>query len=132
MTHRLDEKTLSRFDGIVVMKNGRITEQGTFQELMEQRRVSDTVRRLRVQGGSGFVHQEHRGVPQKAPGDGDALPLNLIMGSCPGYRGSVTVGGKEISRLQPDSIFDVISVIQQNVFIFDDTIASFNASAPSA
>ena len=38
VTHRLDEKTLSRFDGIVVMKNGRITEQGTFQELMEQRR----------------------------------------------------------------------------------------------
>ncbi|MCI9231902.1 MAG: ABC transporter ATP-binding protein [Lachnospiraceae bacterium] len=56
-------------------------------------------------------------------GSGKSTLLNLIMGSCPGYRGSVTVGGKEISRLQPDSIFDVISVIQQNVFIFDDTIA---------
>nr|WP_305115700.1 ABC transporter ATP-binding protein [uncultured Acetatifactor sp.] len=56
-------------------------------------------------------------------GSGKSTLLNLIMGNCPGYRGSVTVGGKEISRLQPDSIFDVISVIQQNVFIFDDTIA---------
>ena len=37
MTHRLEEKTLSRFDGIVVMKNGRVTEQGTFRELMERR-----------------------------------------------------------------------------------------------
>ncbi len=55
-------------------------------------------------------------------GSGKSTMLNLIMGSYPGYSGSITVGGKEISRLQPDSIFDVISVIQQNVFIFDDTI----------
>lgn len=55
-------------------------------------------------------------------GSGKSTLLNLIMGSYPAYSGSVTVGGKEINRLQPDSIFDVVSVIQQNVFIFDDTI----------
>ena len=55
-------------------------------------------------------------------GSGKSTLLNLIMGSYPDYGGSITVGGKEIKRLQPDSIFDVISVIQQNVFIFDDTI----------
>lgn len=37
VTHRLDEKTLNRFDGIVVMKNGKVTEQGRFQELMEKK-----------------------------------------------------------------------------------------------
>lgn len=37
VTHRLDEKTLNRFDGIIVMKNGRVTEQGSFQELMEKK-----------------------------------------------------------------------------------------------
>ncbi len=55
-------------------------------------------------------------------GSGKSTLLNLIMGNYPSYGGSITVGGKEVSRLQPDSIFDVISVIQQNVFIFDDTI----------
>ncbi len=55
-------------------------------------------------------------------GSGKSTLLNLIMGSYPSYGGSITVGGKEVNRLQPDSIFDVISVIQQNVFIFDDTI----------
>lgn len=55
-------------------------------------------------------------------GAGKSTLLNLIMGSYPSYGGSITVGGKEIRQVQPDSIFDVISVIQQNVFIFDDTI----------
>lgn len=55
-------------------------------------------------------------------GSGKSTMLNLIMGSYPEYGGNITIGGKEISSLQPDSIFDVISVIQQNVFIFDDTI----------
>lgn len=37
VTHKLDEKVLNRFDGIVVMKNGHVEEEGTFGELMEQK-----------------------------------------------------------------------------------------------
>lgn len=44
------------------------------------------------------------------------------MGSFDGYEGKVTMGGKELKKVNPDSIFDVVSVIQQNVFVFDDTI----------
>lgn len=55
-------------------------------------------------------------------GSGKSTLLNLVMGSYPEYRGSITLGGKELSNIDPDSIFDVMSVIQQNVFIFDDTI----------
>lgn len=55
-------------------------------------------------------------------GSGKSTLLNLIMGSCEGYEGSVTMGGKELREVNADSIFDVVSVIQQNVFIFDDTI----------
>ena len=38
VTHRLDEKTLNRFDEIIVMKNGRIVEQGDFGSLMERKK----------------------------------------------------------------------------------------------
>lgn len=55
-------------------------------------------------------------------GSGKSTLLNLIMGNYPEYKGSITIGGKEIRHVHPDSIFDVVSVIQQNVFIFDDTI----------
>lgn len=55
-------------------------------------------------------------------GSGKSTLLNLVMGSYPEYRGNITLDGKELSSIDPDSIFDVMSVIQQNVFIFDDTI----------
>lgn len=57
-----------------------------------------------------------------ASGSGKSTLLNLIMGSYDGYEGRVTLGGKELREVRTDSIFDVVSVIQQNVFIFDDTI----------
>ena len=55
-------------------------------------------------------------------GSGKSTMLNLIMGSYPEYEGSVTMGDKELKQVNTDSIFDLVSVIQQNVFIFDDTI----------
>ncbi|MCI7135851.1 MAG: hypothetical protein SPI09_02485 [Candidatus Limivicinus sp.] len=35
VTHRLEPSALSRYDGIIVMKNGRVSEQGSFDGLME-------------------------------------------------------------------------------------------------
>ena len=55
-------------------------------------------------------------------GSGKSTLLNLIMGSYTGYEGRVTMEGKELREVNADSIFDVVSVIQQNVFIFDDTV----------
>ena len=37
VTHSLEELLLRRFDGIVVMRDGRIEELGSFTELMEKR-----------------------------------------------------------------------------------------------
>ena len=37
VTHSLDEKLMQRYDRIIVMKNGRIIEQGTFDELMARK-----------------------------------------------------------------------------------------------
>ena len=36
ITHRLDEEILTKFDEIVVMKNGEIAEFGTYKELMDK------------------------------------------------------------------------------------------------
>ncbi len=55
-------------------------------------------------------------------GSGKSTLLNLVMGSYPEYAGEITLGGTELGQIDPDSIFDGMSVIQQNVFIFDDTI----------
>ncbi len=55
-------------------------------------------------------------------GSGKSTLLNLMMGSYDNYGGSIKIDGKELSDVDKDTIFDIMSVIQQNVFIFDDTI----------
>ena len=37
VTHTLEQAALRRYDGILVLKDGRIAESGSFDELMEQR-----------------------------------------------------------------------------------------------
>ena len=39
VTHSMDEKLLRRYDGILTMKNGRMTEHGSFDELMEKKGI---------------------------------------------------------------------------------------------
>ncbi|MBR6307251.1 MAG: ABC transporter ATP-binding protein [Lachnospiraceae bacterium] len=55
-------------------------------------------------------------------GSGKSTLLNLMMGSYDNYKGSIKLDGKELSDVDKNTIFDIVSVIQQNVFIFDDTI----------
>ena len=57
-----------------------------------------------------------------ASGAGKSTLLELLMGGCSGYAGSVTVDGRELRGIDPDSLYDLISLIDQNVFIFDDTL----------
>lgn len=57
-----------------------------------------------------------------ASGSGKSTLLNLLMGAHPGYEGSLTVDGRELRDIDPDSLYDLESLIGQNVFVFDDTI----------
>ncbi|WP_310604553.1 ABC transporter ATP-binding protein [Anaerosporobacter sp.] len=57
-------------------------------------------------------------------GSGKSTLLNLLMGSFKNYTGNVTYQGKELRDLSVDSLYDNISVIWQNVYVFDDNIAN--------
>ncbi len=57
-----------------------------------------------------------------ASGSGKSTLLNLLLGSYDTYDGSITVGGKEIKNVSADSLYGLLSIIQQNVFVFDATI----------
>ena len=39
ITHRLDEEVLNKFDQIIVMKNGKIVECGTYYELINKNAI---------------------------------------------------------------------------------------------
>lgn len=57
-----------------------------------------------------------------ASGSGKTTLLNLLMGAYEDYTGSVTVDGRELSTVDPESLYDLISLIGQNVFLFDNTV----------
>ena len=57
-----------------------------------------------------------------ASGSGKSTLMNLLMGAYDGYAGSISVDGKELKTVDPDSLYDLISLIGQNVFLFDDAV----------
>ncbi len=57
-----------------------------------------------------------------ASGSGKSTLLNLLMGGYDGYSGSITIDGQEIRSIAPNSLYDLMSLIGQNVFVFDNTI----------
>lgn len=57
-----------------------------------------------------------------ASGSGKSTLLNLLMGSSGSYTGQICLDGTELREIHSDALYDIISVIQQNVFVFDTSI----------
>ena len=57
-----------------------------------------------------------------ASGCGKSTLLNLLMASDPGYQGSIRFDDEELRDLSTASVYDLASMIQQNVFLFNATI----------
>ena len=55
-------------------------------------------------------------------GSGKSTLLSLLMGAYPEYTGSITIDGRKLREVNTDSLYDLMSLIGQNVFLFDDTI----------
>ena len=55
-------------------------------------------------------------------GSGKSTLLDLLMGTHDGYAGSLTVDGRQMRAIDPDSLYDLESLIGQSVFLFDDTV----------
>ncbi len=55
-------------------------------------------------------------------GSGKSTILNLLMSSSKDYQGEILYDGKELKTISTDSLYDLVSIIQQNVFVFNSTI----------
>ena len=55
-------------------------------------------------------------------GSGKSTLVNLLMGSSNDYQGSIRFDQRELRSIATESLYGLVSVVQQNVFIFDDTI----------
>ncbi len=57
-------------------------------------------------------------------GSGKSTLMNLLLGYHGDYEGQITIDGIDMNQISTDSLYELISVIQQNVFIFDEDIRS--------
>ena len=55
-------------------------------------------------------------------GSGKSTLLNLLMASSRDYQGQILWDGRELKTVSPGSLYDLVSIIQQNVFVFNSTI----------
>ena len=55
-------------------------------------------------------------------GSGKSTILNLLMASSKSYQGEILYDGKELKTVSAGSLYDLVSIIQQNVFVFNNTI----------
>lgn len=55
-------------------------------------------------------------------GSGKSTLLNLLMGSYYNYQGEIRYDGQELKQINLDSLYDLVSIIQQNVFVFDSSV----------
>ena len=55
-------------------------------------------------------------------GSGKSTLLKLLMGSFPDYQGSVTIDGTELREINPECLYDLVGLIEQNVFLFDSSL----------
>ena len=55
-------------------------------------------------------------------GSGKSTILNLLMASSRDYQGEICYDDRELKTISPGSLYDLVSIIQQNVFVFNSTI----------
>lgn len=55
-------------------------------------------------------------------GSGKSTLLNLMMQISDDYEGNILIDGTELRDIRSDSLFQAISLVQQNVFVFNDTL----------
>ena len=55
-------------------------------------------------------------------GSGKSTILNLLMASSEDYQGEILYDGHELRDVSASSLYDLVSIIQQNVFVFNSTI----------
>lgn len=79
--------------------------------------TEDTLKNINIRFGAGKSY-----AVVGASGSGKSTLLNILMGGNSKYSGSVLVDGVELRDIMSESLYDIFSIVQQNVFIFNSTI----------
>lgn len=101
------EQELSGFHEDIVMKNLSFSYDGSKSVLEDVNLSFQKGKSYAVVGNSG---------------SGKSTLLNLLLGYYRSYDGEMKIDGMEMRKINLDSLYEVVSIVQQGVFLFDSTI----------
>ncbi len=120
---------LGLVDKLAQALSQNVREEGTpipkqLQDAIEIRGLS-----FAYEGGETVLHQVNaRFLAGKsyalvgASGSGKSTLLHLLMAGRTNYSGEILYDGRELRSIQTCSLYDVVSMVEQNVFLFNSTI----------
>lgn len=68
------------------------------------------------------IHKNEKVVLTGPSGCGKSTLIKLLTGSCADYTGSICYDGRELHDIAPEKLRELVTVIHQNTFIFNDTL----------
>lgn len=98
---------ISRLESGIRLEHVSFSYDGDKNVLHDISAVFETGRAYAIVGGSG---------------SGKSTLLNLLMAAGTGYTGKILYDDTELKDITPESLYDLTSVIQQNVFVFNASI----------
>ena len=102
-----EEKADCAFDHSVQLKDVEFSYDGTKKVLDHVSYTFDKGKSYAIVGASGC---------------GKSTLLQLLLAGMNGYEGSITYDDRDIKGIRPESLYNTVSTIQQNIFVFNASI----------
>lgn len=98
-------------------------EHTSFEEVIEMKGISFSYPNNKVLDDITFNFERGKSYAiVGASGSGKSTILKLLLGYLTGYDGELLLDGIPINSMMTESLYDLMTIIQQNVIIFDETI----------
>ena len=98
-------------------------EQVIFENSIKFENVDFSIENKKIINNINYSFEKNKSYAIVGPsGSGKTTLLNLLIGRLNSYQGSIKYDNKELNSISQDSLYEIISFIEQSVFVFDDTI----------
>jgi ABC-type multidrug transport system fused ATPase/permease subunit len=95
----------------------------TFNECIKLQNVSFAYDEKQVLNNISYTFEKNKSYAiVGTSGSGKSTLINLLMGRYLNYEGHINYDKQELRELSIDSLYNISSSVEQNVFVFDDTI----------
>ena len=112
-----------KMDKIICSEEAEDKEKATFDKTITVKDLKFSYDDKQVLSGIDYTFEKGKNYALVgASGSGKTTLINILVGRSMEYEGNIFYDGKELKSLSIDSLFEKTAFVEQNVFVFDDSI----------